>query len=105
MNLCQALNGCGAANGSMLNAFALISADSTVYKELVSGTVSVCLSVIDSPFFHCFLSFSEIKKKTILPIFHQSWTVYIMTCYDVLLRQCCVEMYKDMISSTRLSII
>lgn len=40
------------------------------------------------------------KKKPILPIFHQSWTVYIMTCYDVFLRQNCLEMYKDIIGSS-----
>lgn len=31
-------------------------------QRMVSGTVSVCLTVIDSPFFRCFLSFSKIKK-------------------------------------------
>lgn len=85
----------------MLNVFALISADCRVYKELVSGTVSVCLWVIDSPF-PLFLILQQVlkTKKTILPIFHQSWAVYIMTCYDVFLRQYCLEMYKDMISSS-----
>lgn len=62
VNFCQALSGCGAANGSMLNAFALISADCRVYKERLSGTVSVCLLVIDSPSFHCFVSFSKVEK-------------------------------------------
>lgn len=50
VNFCQALSGCGAANGTMLNVFALMSTDCVVYKELVSGAVSICLSIIDSPF-------------------------------------------------------
>lgn len=66
-----------------------------VYKKLVSGTVSVCLWVIDSPFVCCFLSFRKIQNTPILPIFHQIWTVYTTTCYDVSLRK-----YKDMISSS-----
>lgn len=49
--------------------------------------------------FPLFLILQQDFKKPILPIFHQSWIVYIMTCYDVFLRQRCLEMYKDMISS------
>lgn len=68
----------------MLNAFALISADCAVYKESVSGTVSVCLSVIDSPFFRCFLSFSKILKNLYCPFFTRAglYTLWhVMMCF------------------------
>lgn len=67
-------------------------------KNWFSGTVSVCLLATDSP---CSAAsyLSAGFKKPIRPIFHQSWTVYIMTCYDVFLRQYCLKMYNDIISS------
>lgn len=65
VNLCQALSGCGTPNGSMLNVFALISADSRLYKESLSGTVSVSLLVTDSPF----LILQQVKRKLHCPYF------------------------------------
>lgn len=54
------------------------------YKESVSGPVSVCLSVIDSPFFRCFLSFSKEKKNLLCPFFTRAglyifW--HVMMCF------------------------
>lgn len=45
--------------------FALISADSRLYKESLSGTVSVSLLVTDSPF----LILQQVKRKLHCPYF------------------------------------
>lgn len=81
------------ANGSMLNAFVLISVVCSVYRGLVSCTVCLAPLVTNSPF--SFVS----SPSSYPPLSPNTYThTQEMLCFDTeFLRQYCLEMCKDVI--------